>query len=100
MSKNITLRDSQSLESIINDVSKFPLLTVEQEVQLANRIKNGEDFVKPDGTVVPWQRLTTDAEPPRSYAFISDTLPLKAVASEVKGVDLLYHEATFAESEA
>ena len=42
MNKNITLRDSQSLESIINDVSKFPLLTVEQEVQLANRIKNGD----------------------------------------------------------
>ena len=43
MNKNITLRDSQSLESIINDVSKFPLLTVEQEVQLANRIKNGDE---------------------------------------------------------
>ncbi|MDD5871379.1 MAG: ribonuclease Z [Bacteroidales bacterium] len=65
-----------------------------------NRIKQGEDFVKPDGTIVPWQRLTTEAEPPRSYAFISDTLPLKAVASGVKGVDLLYHEATFAAPEA
>ena len=43
MNKIITLRDSQSLESIINDVSKFPLLTVEQEVQLANRIKNGDE---------------------------------------------------------
>lgn len=58
-------------------------------------IKDGADFIKPDGTTVPNRHLTTDADPQRAYAYISDTLPLKAVASEVEGIDLLYHEATF-----
>ena len=39
MSKNITPRDSQSLESILNDVTKLPLLTLEQELLLVNRIR-------------------------------------------------------------
>lgn len=58
-------------------------------------IKAGDDYVKPDGTVVSNERLTKPADPSRTYAYISDTLPLKAVANEVKGADLLYHEATF-----
>lgn len=60
-----------------------------------NSIKEGNDYVKTDGTVIPNERLTTAPSPSRAYAFISDTLPLKAVANEVKGIDLLYHEATF-----
>lgn len=67
----------------------------EVPVRLIPDIKAGADYVKPDGTVVPNSRLTRSADPSRSYAYISDTLPLKAVANEVKGVDLLYHEATF-----
>lgn len=39
--------------------------------------------------------MTNQADPSRTYAYISDTLPLKAVINEVKGADLLYHEATF-----
>ncbi len=33
---------------------------------------------------------------PRSYAYLSDTLPSPKAAGLVKGVDLMYHEATFA----
>lgn len=64
------------------------------------RIKNGEDFVLPDGTVVPNARLTTPAAPPRSYAYCSDTVPLDEVADQVRGVNLLFHEATFANDAA
>ena len=39
--------------------------------------------------------LTTPPDPVRMYAYVSDTLPLTAVADEVRGADLLYHEATF-----
>jgi ribonuclease Z len=39
--------------------------------------------------------LTLDPPKPRTYAFCSDTLPSDRVAEIVKGVDLLYHEATF-----
>ncbi len=60
-----------------------------------NNIKAGDDYVTPDGIVVPNDALTTDPDPSRVYAYISDTMPLKAVVSEVAGADLLYHEATF-----
>ena len=39
--------------------------------------------------------VTTAPAPPRSYAFCSDTLYLPGLADLVRGVDLLYHEATF-----
>lgn len=61
-----------------------------------NRIKNGADFVTPEGEVIPNHRLTKPADPPRRYAYCSDTLPLKRIVEQIKGVDLLFHEATFA----
>ena len=32
---------------------------------------------------------------PRSYAYVSDTAPFQELAEYVKGVDILYHEATY-----
>ena len=32
---------------------------------------------------------------PRSYAYVSDTAPFEGLAENVKGVDILYHEATY-----
>jgi len=40
---------------------------------------------------------TTAPSPSRSYAFCSDTLYTPGLAELVRGVDLLYHEATFLE---
>ncbi len=37
--------------------------------------------------------------PTRSYAYLSDTLPSPKAAGLVKGVDLMYHEATFAHAD-
>ena len=65
-----------------------------------NRIKNGADYVTPEGETVPNTQLTTPAEPPRSYAYCSDTIYMPSVAEQVRGVDLLFHEATFAEEDA
>ena len=45
MDKNITIRNSQSAESILNEVSKQPQLTIGQEVELANKIKQGDEGV-------------------------------------------------------
>ncbi|MDR0961078.1 MAG: ribonuclease Z [Mediterranea sp.] len=64
-----------------------------------NRIKNGADYVTADGTVVPNARLTTPATPPRSYAYCSDTAYKPDIVEQLKGVDLLFHEATFAQSD-
>lgn len=64
-----------------------------------NRIKNGEDYVTPDGTVVPNHRLTTPSAEPRSYAYCSDTICLKSIVNQIKGADLLFHEATFMQAD-
>jgi ribonuclease Z len=64
-----------------------------------NRIKNGADYVTPEGEVVPNSVLTTPAAPPRRYAYCSDTIYNEKVIPQVEGVDLLFHEATFADSE-
>ena len=43
MNKKITNRVSQPVESLLKEVTEQPLLTVEQEIELANRIKQGDD---------------------------------------------------------
>ncbi len=57
--------------------------------------KRGEDVVLEDGTTLPNERLTYVAHPPRSYAYLSDTSRSAMAARRVKGVDMLYHEATY-----
>ena len=42
ITNSITSRGSQSLEDYLNDISKQPLLTAEEEVKLAQRIRNGD----------------------------------------------------------
>lgn len=62
-------------------------------------IKKGADFVTEEGEVVPNERLTKPARKARSYAYCSDTTYSKTLIPLLEGVDLLYHEATFDESE-
>ncbi len=64
-----------------------------------NNIKAGMDFTTDDGTVIPHTALTTPADPPRSYAYCSDTAFKPDIAPMVAGVDLLYHEATYTEGD-
>ncbi|MDE6339216.1 MAG: MBL fold metallo-hydrolase, partial [Muribaculaceae bacterium] len=59
-----------------------------------NRIKAGEDFVKPDGTVIPNAMLTTDPTPPLSYAHISAKSYMPDIAQKIGQVYLLFHETT------
>lgn len=62
-------------------------------------IKNGKDITLEDGRVVPNSELTFDPLPPKSYAFCSDTLYNETIVPIINGVDVLYHEATFLDSE-
>lgn len=65
-----------------------------------NRIKNGADFITQEGKTVPNSFLTVSSDPPRRYAYCSDTIYFPDIINQIKGVDLLFHEATFADSEA
>lgn len=64
-----------------------------------NRIKNGADYITPDGELVPHGRLTRPAAPARRYAYCSDTCYLERIVPQIQGVDLLFHEATFTDHE-
>ena len=66
-------------------------------VRCMKDIKQGLDYVTPEGEVVPNSRLTRPAAPPKRYAFCSDTAYNRSIIPIIEGVDLLYHEATFAE---
>ncbi len=67
---------------------------------MINRIKDGEDFVTADGDIIANGRLTTPADPPRSYAYCSDTVCTPDIVEQIGGVDLLFHEATYADADA
>lgn len=58
--------------------------------------KRGEDVELESGEIVPNGELTYTPWSPRSYAYLSDTNYSGKAVSLVKGVDLLYHEATYA----
>jgi ribonuclease Z len=60
------------------------------------RIKKGEDFITSEGKVIPNNELTTDPPPARSFAYCCDTAYFKRLSNFISGVDLLYHESTFA----
>jgi ribonuclease Z len=67
---------------------KIPL----REIQF---IKKGSDYIDEQGNVIPNSELTTRKRAPRKYAFITDTMFIPELSEIVKGVDLLYHEATY-----
>lgn len=62
-----------------------------------NSLRQGQDYVTPEGIVVPNDRLTTPPDPSVSYAYCSDTRPSPRVTQALQGVDWLYHEATYGE---
>lgn len=64
-----------------------------------NRLKAGLDYITPSGEVISNDILTFPAKDPRSYAYCSDTAYYEPVIEYIRGVNLLFHEATFAESE-
>jgi len=72
----------------------------EVETCYYQNIKNGKDIMLEDGRVIPNADLSFDPLPPKSYAFCSDTVYDETIVPLIHGVDVLYHESTFLESEA
>jgi len=64
------------------------------------KIKQGEDFVTEEGEIIPNERLTSASEPPKRYAYCSDTAYSEKIIPIIDGVDCLYHEATFLNEES
>ena len=87
--------EKQRPNHIIRDMVDFYKVPVYE----LNRIKNGADFVTPEGEVIPNHRLTRPSAPARKYAYCSDTIYRPEIVEQIKGIDLLFHEATFAQTE-
>jgi ribonuclease Z len=62
-------------------------------------IKNGKDITLEDGRVIENQLLTFDPIAPKSYAFCSDTAYDERIIPNIENAAILYHEATFLDSE-
>ena len=63
-------------------------------------IKLGKDAVSKSGELIPNKNLSKDPDKPKSYAFCSDTMYKPTIVPQIEHVDVLYHEATFLDSEA
>ncbi|MDR0371087.1 MAG: ribonuclease Z [Prevotellaceae bacterium] len=64
------------------------------------KIKQGADFETASGEIIPNRLLTTPPDPAKSYAYCSDTMYFEKIIPIIQDVDCLYHEATFASTEA
>ncbi|WP_111708091.1 ribonuclease Z [Lutibacter citreus] len=75
----------------MNAISNFS----EIEICDYQNLKNGRDFSLKNGETIKNEDLTFNPTEPKSYAFCSDTVYLPSIIDIVKGVNCLYHEATF-----
>ena len=62
-------------------------------------IKSGKDILLDDGRIIANSELTFDPIKPKSYAFCSDSCYFEPIIPIISNVDVLYHEATFLQSE-
>lgn len=88
-------REKPKLRHLRRDMIDFYNVPVAQR----HAIKEGADFVTESGDVIPNERLTTPAEHSASYAYCSDTVYDHRVAEAVRGVDVIYHEATYIDAD-
>lgn len=63
-----------------------------------NELKDGKDLLDHEGNLIyKNSEVTFTPKKPFSYAFCSDTKYIPELAERLKGVDMVYHEATFME---
>ena len=61
------------------------------------QIQEGKSIKLNDGTVLNNEDISLNPDPPKKYAYCSDTAFNPNLIPLIKGVDLLYHESTFLE---
>lgn len=65
-------------------------------IEYMSRLKAGEDILNEKNEIIfKSDDYTLPLPPCRSYAYCSDTQPSNDVVNIIRGVDLVYHEATF-----
>ena len=82
------------------NVDKFKIAKYGLSVAQIAAAKRGEDATLDTGETIPNEELTYRPYRARSYAYLSDTARSPKAAELAQGVDLLYHEATYAAAES
>ncbi|MEZ4817860.1 MAG: ribonuclease Z [Flavobacteriaceae bacterium] len=62
------------------------------------KLKQGFDVVNREGETIPNDTVTFPPDPPKSYAYCSDTMYFPEIVSQIKEAAILYHESTFLET--
>ncbi len=60
-----------------------------------SQLKEGLDYIRPDGRIIANGEVTRPAAVPRCYAYCADTKYDERIAEKVRGANLIYHEATY-----
>ena len=60
-----------------------------------NRLKDGEDYTRKDGTIILNTEVTDAAEPGKTYAFCADTKYDESIIPHIQNADMIYHETTY-----
>lgn len=81
------------------NVDKFAIERYSLTVQQIVAAKRGEDITLESGEFIPNSRLTYLPYPAKAYAYCSDTNYSARLAKLCQGVDIIYHEATYAAAE-
>jgi len=81
-----------------NNIIKEKIIEFDISISDIQKIKNGSNLILSDGKVIPNSELTKPGKKSFSYAYCSDTIFLPEIVPYIKGVDILYHEATFLEN--
>lgn len=62
-------------------------------------IKAGADFLTESGELISNHKLTSDPRKPQTFAYCSDTIFDTDIVPYIRGVDMLYHEATYSKAQ-
>lgn len=87
-------------KQLFRNIDKYKLEKMNVSFAEIHKLKQGLDAIDNNGNVIKNSELTLDPKKQRSYAFCSDTKFFEELATDIKDVDLLYHESTFLEEKA
>ena len=75
----------------------MPEKAIEHEVPSSfyDRLKQGENYTRKDGTLVQNEWVTEPGTSGKRYAFCADTKYEEALIPHVEGFDMIYHETTY-----
>jgi ribonuclease Z len=80
----------------LHNLKKNAVQTYQIPISKIQSIREGEELINDQGEVIPNHKLTLPPYKSRSYAYCTDTAYTEKIISIIKDVDLLFHEATFA----